>query len=190
MRRPLFWGIVALATAAGLYLALAVFGVQTLFLDTEVNEEFEAESNPASADESSVQQASPATPAPRTDPETEEEPEPRGPVLVSSGGFHDVEYAGTGDALVYRLEDGSHVLRLENLNVENGPDLYVYAVAAPDANDAQTVTDAGFLNLGQLKGNQGDQTYALPDEFDPDEHRAISVWCQRFSANFVTAPLS
>jgi hypothetical protein len=45
------------------------------------------------------------------------------------------------------------------------------------------------LNVGRLKGNQGDQTYALPNNFDPEKHRAISVWCRRFSVNFAAAPL-
>jgi hypothetical protein len=65
----------------------------------------------------------------------------------------------------------------------------VYAVAAKDASDNETVLDAGFLNLGPLKGNKGNQTYELMAEFDPNKHRSISIWCQRFSVNFATAPL-
>jgi hypothetical protein len=151
-----------------LYLAIAVFGVQTLFYDTEVNEDFAVDA-----------------------PALEERGSPQGanPVVVSTGEFHAVAHPGTGDAIVYRLEDGSHVLRLENLDIFNGPALYVYAVAAEDANDNETVLSAGFLNLGPLKGNKGNQTYELPAEFDPEKYRAISVWCRRFSVNFATAPL-
>lgn len=116
-------------------------------------------------------------------------PPPAGPVLITAGQFHAVEHQGSGAALVYQQPDGSYVLRLENLDVENGPDLYVYVVAAPDANDGATVENAGFLNVGQLKGNQGNQTYQLPAEFDPTVHRSITIWCQRFAVNFVTAPL-
>jgi hypothetical protein len=81
------------------------------------------------------------------------------------------------------------VLRLENLDIFNGPVHYVYAVAAKDASDNETVLDVGFLSLGPLKGNRGNQTYELPAEFDPNKHRSISIWCQRFSVNFATAPL-
>jgi hypothetical protein len=87
------------------------------------------------------------------------------------------------------LGDGSHILRLENLDIFNGPALYVYAVGAQDAKDSETVEEAGFLNLGPLKGNQGNQTYELPAQFDPEKHRSISIWCKRFSVNFATAPL-
>jgi Electron transfer DM13 len=85
--------------------------------------------------------------------------------------------------------DGSHVLRLENPDIFNGPALYVYAVGAQDAEDSETVEEAGFLSLGPLKGNQGNQTYELPARFDPEKHRSISIWCKRFSVNFATAPL-
>ena len=171
VRSRLFWLIGVVVAALVLYLALAVFGVLTLFYDREVNEEFAA-NTPAGSEQE-----------PRED-------EPSGdPVPVSSGEFHAVAHPGTGDAIVYRLEDGSHVLRLENLDIFNGPDLYVYAVAARDANDSPTVTEAGFLNLGRLKGNQGNQTYELPAAFDPEKHRSISIWCRRFSVNFATAPL-
>jgi len=169
----LFWVVGAFLTAVLVYLAVGVFGVQTLFYDTEVNEDFAA-TPPASEEQGPSQTAASA---------------PRGPVVVSSGRFHPVAHPGTGDAIVYRLEDGTHVLRLENLDIFNGPALYVYAVAAKDASDGKTVLDAGFLNLGPLKGNKGNQTYELPADFDSNKHRSISIWCQRFSVNFATAPL-
>jgi hypothetical protein len=172
-RSRLFWVVGAFLTAVLVYLAVGVFGVQTLFYNTEVNEDFAA-TPPASEEQGPSQTAASA---------------PRGPVVVSSGRFHPVAHPGTGDAIVYRLEDGSHVLRLENLDIFNGPALYVYAVAAKDASDGETVLDAGFLNLGPLKGNKGNQTYELPADFDPNKHRSISIWCQRFSVNFATAPL-
>jgi hypothetical protein len=172
-RSRLFWVVGAFLTAVLVYLAVGVFGVQTLFYDTEVNEDFAA-TPPASEEQGPSQTAASA---------------PRGPVVVSSGRFHPVAHPGTGDAIVYRLEDGSHVLRLENLDIFNGPALYVYAVAAKDASDSETVLDARFLNLGPLKGNKGNQTYELPAEFDSKKHRSISIWCQRFSVNFATAPL-
>jgi hypothetical protein len=106
-----------------------------------------------------------------------------GAVAVSRGEFH----PGAGRATVYRLEDGSYALRLEDLDIFNGPDLYVYA--AGDATDDEAVQENGFFNVGWLNGKRGDQTYALPKTFDPEAHRAISVWCRRFSVNFATAPL-
>lgn len=172
-RSRLFWVVGALLAAVLVYLAIWVFGVQTLFYDTEVNEDFPV--TPPASEEQGPSQAA--------------ESAPRRPVVVSSGRFHPVAHPGTGDAIVYRLKGGSYVLRLENLDIFNGPALYVYAVAAEDANDNEAVLNADFLNLGQLKGNKGNQTYELPAGFDPEKYRAISVWCRRFSVNFATAPL-
>jgi hypothetical protein len=81
------------------------------------------------------------------------------------------------------------VLRFTNFSTSNGPDVHIYMVAADDANDAATVLQAGFIDLGPIKGNVGDQNYALGSAVDLSKYRAVSVWCKRFSVNFGTAPL-
>ena len=185
LHNRIFWAVGLGGLALGLYLAFAVFGVHTLFYDEVVNEKFAVEAGSATEKQESQKGASSSTnPSDSTTPEAIS-----GPLLISSGRFHPVAHPGTGDAIVYRLEDGSYVLRLENLDIFNGPALYVYAVAASDANESSAVLDAGFVNAGPLKGNKGNQTYPLPAGFDPEKHRSISIWCRRFSVNFVTAPL-
>ena len=52
------------------------------------------------------------------------------------------------------------------------------------------VTKTGFVDLGSIKGNIGDQNYTLGSDVDLTKYRAVSVWCKRFSANFGTAVLS
>jgi hypothetical protein len=66
----------------------------------------------------------------------------------------------------------------------------VYLVAAPDAPDNETVERAGFVELGKLKGTQGDQNYDIPSGVDLEKYRAATIWCYRFSVNFGTAPLT
>jgi hypothetical protein len=41
-----------------------------------------------------------------------------------------------------------------------------------------------------LKGNIGDQNYALPADVDIDRYRTVTIWCRRFSVNFGSAPLA
>lgn len=72
----------------------------------------------------------------------------------------------------------------------NGPELYLYLVAAADATDSDMVKKAGFVDLGPLKGNQGDQNHDVPATVDLAKYRAVTVWCRRFSVNFATAPLT
>lgn len=106
-----------------------------------------------------------------------------------TGRFHDGAHKTSGTASVYQLAEGKQVLRLTSFETSNGPDVHVYLVAAPDALDNETVTKAGFLELGSLKGNMGDQNYDLPAGTDLNKYRAVSIWCKRFSVNFGTAPL-
>ena len=88
------------------------------------------------------------------------------------------------------LDDGSRILRLTDFTTSNGPDVRVYLVAASDANDNDTVKRSGFVELGKLKGNDGDQNYDVPADLDLGKYRAVTIWCNRFSVNFATAPLS
>jgi len=62
-------------------------------------------------------------------------------------------------------------------------------VAADDAKDVATVQQAGFIDLGVLKGNIGDQNYILGNDVDLGKYRAVSIWCKRFSVNFGAAAL-
>ncbi|HMK20965.1 MAG TPA: DM13 domain-containing protein, partial [Terriglobales bacterium] len=71
----------------------------------------------------------------------------------------------------------------------NGPDVRVYLVATTDASDSDTVKKAGFVEVGALKGNVGDQNYEIASDLDLNKYRAVTIWCKRFSVNFATAPL-
>ena len=83
---------------------------------------------------------------------------------IESGTFYTILHPTSGTATIYRMGDGSHVLRFTNFDTSNGPDVHVYMVAADDAKDVATVEHAGFVDLGSIKGNVGDQNYTLPSE--------------------------
>jgi hypothetical protein len=111
------------------------------------------------------------------------------PVKVAEGFFRGVAHETKGIASIYQLPEGKKVLRFSGFETSNGPDVQVYLVAAPDAKDNETVTKAGFIRIGDLKGNMGDQNYDLPADIDLNEYRAVAIWCRRFGVNFATAPL-
>ena len=73
------------------------------------------------------------------------------------------------------LADGRQVLRLTDFETSNGPDVHVYLIAAEDAKDNETVTRAGFIALGSLKGNIGDQNYDLRVDLDLAKYRAVTI---------------
>jgi hypothetical protein len=93
-------------------------------------------------------------------------------------GIHNAE----GIAKVVPLEDGSNILRLENLHVTNGPDLYVYLATDKSASD--------FVSLGKLKANNGNQNYNIPSEIDLTKYDTVLIWCRPFSVLFGSAELA
>ena len=93
-------------------------------------------------------------------------------------------------ATIYQLGEGKRILRLTNFATSNGPDVHVYLVAASDATDSTTVKKAGFVDLGSIKGNEGDQNYDVPAGVDLAKYQAATIWCARFGVNFGTAPLT
>lgn len=112
------------------------------------------------------------------------------PVKVAQGNFRGIAHETKGMASIYKLPDGKQVLRFSSFETSNGPDVHIYLVAATDAADNDSVTNAGFVDLGNIKGNIGDQNYDLPASVDLSKYRAVTVWCKRFGVNFATAPLA
>jgi hypothetical protein len=45
------------------------------------------------------------------------------------------------------------------------------------------------VELGKLKGNEGDQNYEIPVGTDLKKFQTVSIYCERFSASFGAAPL-
>ncbi|HEX4996786.1 MAG TPA: DM13 domain-containing protein [Terriglobia bacterium] len=111
------------------------------------------------------------------------------PKQLASGQFKGYAHETSGSAAIYEV-DGKRVLRLTGFMTSNGPDVHVYLVAAPDAKDDDTVKNAGFVDLGSLKGNVGDQNYDVPVNVDLSKYQAVTIWCARFNVNFGTAPLA
>lgn len=108
---------------------------------------------------------------------------------LESGQFYSILHPTQGTATIYKMEDGTRVLRFTSFSTSNGPDVHVYMVAADDAKDNATVIKAGFVDLGVIKGNIGDQNYTLGNDLDLTKYRAVSIWCKRFSVNFGAAAL-
>ncbi len=110
---------------------------------------------------------------------------------VSSGSFRDADsfHKGSGSASIYRLPGGEGVLRFEDLNVTNGPDLHVLLSTHPDPTSKQELGEVGYITLGQLKGNRGNQNYDIPANTDLDAVGSVIIYCMPFHVIFSVAPL-
>ncbi|SFK84888.1 Electron transfer DM13 [Streptomyces pini] len=176
--RPLVSAVAVVAVVAagvGLYW----FQPWKLWQDETVRESLPpvpSASAPSAADRETAS-ASPAQPRPRT---------------LANGDLISHEHATSGTVRLIRLADGSHVVRLEDLDTSNGPDLHVWLTDAPvkEGRAGWGVFDDGeYVSLGRLKGNKGDQNYALPADVDPDAFTSVSIWCDRFDVSFGAAEL-
>ena len=106
LRRRLVWIIVATGVALAVVGAL-VFEPWKLFVDQHVDE------------------APPAAAAARAGgPSTDQ-------VVLARGQLIGHEHHSSGSVIVYRLADGSRVLRIEDLHTSNGPALHVWLSDAP-----------------------------------------------------------
>jgi hypothetical protein len=111
--------------------------------------------------------------------------------IIATGTFHGVVHKCEGRATVYKTA-GGEVLRLTRFKTSNGPDLHVILIAASDAQDDENFLEKKIerVELGKLKGNEGDQNYDVPSGTDLAKCKAVSIFCERFNANFGTAPLA
>lgn len=170
--------VAAVVVLVGGYLSWEVFEFQTLFIDDKVDEErpaFAAEDGAPPPDETAD------AAAPADDSNTSG--------TVARGNFGDRSHPTEGTALVLADGQGRRVLRFEGFKTDNGPDLNVYlSPESPDA--AASVFDDDYVDLGDLKGNLGDQNYEIPQDVDLDRYSTVVIWCVRFSVAFGTAGLA
>lgn len=184
--------ILGIALAVGMYL----FQPWKLFIDDTVNEasplasiavvedtapqaEAEAQATPAVA----------AAPVPAPSPGSAK---PKKASVIATGEFISHEHGTTGTASVIKLANGKRILRIENLDTSNGPDLKVWLSDADviEGTDGWFVFDDGdYVDLGALKGNKGSQNYEIPARVNLKDLTSVSVWCARFKVSFGAAAL-
>jgi hypothetical protein len=135
--------------------------------------------------------AAAATSPPSTSPSSA--PRAPGPRELAAGTLISHEHPTTGTVRILRTADGSLVLRLENLDTSSGPDVHVWLSDAPvkPGQDGWDVFDDGkHHDAGKLKGNKGNQNYALPADLDLAAYTSVSIWCDRFNVSFGAADLA
>jgi hypothetical protein len=127
--------------------------------------------------------AAPPAAAPDAETSAAAAPDP-GPVELARGRFRGHEHATAGTARVIRDTDGRRYLTLTSFSTSSGPDLRVRLVPGDTFDGGAD----GAVDLGALKGNRGDQQYAIPRGADLSDHTVV-IWCRAFSAPFGSAEL-
>ena len=191
-RRRVWWWVgggvaVVLAVAAAL-----LFQPWLLFVDVRVDDEIPgAAATPATTaspdSTDTTDNAADASDPPATPPP------PAGPVDLASGSFVSHEHETSGTVRVIEHPDGTRQLAIENLETTNGPDVHVWLSAGPVVEGIDGWFTAGghpYIDLGLIKGNQGNQLYDVPADVDLAAYPTVDLWCVQFSVSFGAAALS
>ncbi len=123
-------------------------------------------------------------------PEPQDTPAATEPAVLAKGTFVDGEHSTTGTASVLQLPDGSRYVRLEGFSTSDGPDVQVWVTDQQAGGDDWGKYDDGrYVELGTLKGTDGNQNYQVPADADLDGLTSVVIWCDRFNVAFGSAPI-
>lgn len=113
------------------------------------------------------------------------------PQPLYTGRLEGKTHQTSGRATIYKTPDGKEYLRLTDFSTSNGPDVHVVLARSDEANLTQEIVKGqlDIVELGSLKGNQGDQNYDLPASVDLQKYNTAVIYCERFHAVFGLARL-
>jgi len=104
------------------------------------------------------------------------------PLRRSTGELHGIDHDATGVASVYERADGTLVVGLEGIDVQNGPDYFVHVVPGSDRDSPHD-----GVSLGELRGNQGTQYYEVPSGTLVGPDWTVLIWCRTFGVPVANA---
>ena len=158
-----------------LLVGLGYYLIEPTLADDVVNEEIAVDLSSLASDrieETTVERV------PREEKGSEDVEEVQSPSELYQGSLSGHgSYRASGQVYISRQD-----LSLVNLDSTNVPDGRVYL-----ASDREATT---FIDLGPLKGNQGNQNYRLPQSYDTQAYPYVLIWCRAFSTLVGSAELS
>ena len=145
-------------------LAILWYLVSPLFIELEVRDEALVLPD----EEVTVTAPQPGTTGPQ--------PTPMQQTPLYEGTFERIDYNVEGSFAIYETEN-KHLLRIENLDITNGPDLYF--VFANEKNSAvrnftiiERLTEKGTFNV------------EIPEDINPADYKYLHIHCVRFRHTF------
>ena len=108
---------------------------------------------------------------------------------IFAGQLEGKAHPTSGRATIYESLGGKRYLRLTDFATSNGPDVHVVLARAEDPALDQKIVKGNldYVELGKLKGNEGDHNYDVPAAVDLQKYNAVVIYCERFNAVFGVA---
>jgi hypothetical protein len=105
---------------------------------------------------------------------------PSTPQIIAQAPFQPRAHDVKGRAVLIE-SSGKKLLRFEDFETVNGPDLRIYLSTDLGTDD--------FVDLGPIRATKGNVNYELDASIDTSKYRNVLVWCQDFSILFSYASL-
>ena len=106
---------------------------------------------------------------------------PVSPSLLAQGPFKARAHSVEGTAKLIAVGD-KKVLRFEDFNTLNGPNLHIYLASDLSADD--------IIDLGKIKATKGNVNYDIAQGIDTNKYNKVLVWCVPFGVLFSYAELT
>ena len=110
--------------------------------------------------------------------------------IISNGQLVDADSSHEGSGTVQIVQVEANVLELQFLEVEitNGPDLFVYLSKKPSFSDPYD-SIGEFIDLGKLTYNSGNFSYTVPSSVQLEDYKSVVIYCKQYSVVFTYATL-
>lgn len=101
-----------------------------------------------------------------------------GAQVLATTPFYGVDRKGEGTATLYKMPDGSQLIRLDNFSVTLNKDLEIRMSPVPTPKTTDEIARAPFSPVAPLKATVGSMNYPVPPNVDLTKYRSIVIWCE------------
>jgi hypothetical protein len=112
-----------------------------------------------------------------------------GTVTESAGSFYRIDQSGTGTVTIYRMADGSHLVRLDDFFVTPNIDLEITLSPLEAPRTTEQFMSAPWAWVAPLDVTAGSMNFVVPPEVDPTQYRSVVIWCPLIDSAYAAATL-
>jgi len=113
------------------------------------------------------------------------------PFVILTGDFSSIDnlHQAAGTVSIYQVGDKRYILRVDPLNVTNGPDLHILLCKRETP---RTATEAimGSLDLGALASPTVPQNFQIPADTVLDPYKGVVIYSRSLNIIYTSAKLS
>jgi hypothetical protein len=111
-------------------------------------------------------------------------------VVAATGSFYRMDQSGTGTVTIFRLDDGSHELRLDEFFVTPNVDLAIHLSPLEAPKTTEEFMSAPSAWVAPLDVTAGSMNFVVPPDVDPAQYRSVVIWCPLIDSAYAAATLA